>query len=188
MLAGGWGADRLIRRREDGRMLVAAAALFVSAPASLLALLAPSGAIWTFMLFQALSSMMMYVYYATVYSTIHDIIEPALRGTAMALYFFAMYVLGASFGPIATGWLSDHMARGAALAAGVPLLASGPIPEQFRAIGLHQAMYVLPVLGALLAAVLYAASRTVRSDARRLQEWMRSTAAEGSATTAAGNG
>ena len=34
---------------------------------------------------------MMYTYYSTVYSTVQDVIEPALRGTAMALYFAAMY-------------------------------------------------------------------------------------------------
>jgi MFS family permease len=115
----------------------------------------------------------MYAYYATVYSTIQDIIEPALRGTAMALYFFAMYVLGASFGPLATGWMSDHFARRAAAGAGVAL-GAGPVPEQFRAIGLHQAMHIVPALGVVLAAVLCAAAVTVRADIRRLEVWMRS--------------
>ena len=54
----------------------------------------------------------MYVYYAVVYSAIQDVIEPALRGTAMALYFFAMYVLGASFGTWAIGLASDYYTRG----------------------------------------------------------------------------
>ena len=36
----------------------------------------------------------MYTYYSTVYSTVQDVIEPSLRGTAMALYFCAMYALG----------------------------------------------------------------------------------------------
>ena len=56
----------------------------------------------------------MFVYYSTVYSTIQDVIEPSLRGTAMALYFFAMYVFGASFGPVLTGFLSEtlHPPRG----------------------------------------------------------------------------
>ena len=53
----------------------------------------------------------MYVYYASVYATLQDVVEPSLRGTAMALYFFAMYVLGASFGPLATGMLSDYFTR-----------------------------------------------------------------------------
>jgi MFS family permease len=61
----------------------------------------------------------MYMYYATVYSAIQDVIEPGLRGTAMALYFFAMYVLGASLGPVGMGFLSSYFTRQAALNAGV---------------------------------------------------------------------
>ncbi len=173
MLLGGWLGDWMMLRRESGRMLVASWALLLSVPMSFLALMQPSGALTQFMLFQAAASMMMYVYYATVYSTVQDIVEPALRGTAMALYFFAMYVLGASLGPIGTGWVSDLMARRAAAAAGVTLLEASPIPEQFKAVGLHQAMYMVPLLGIALALVLFAGSVTVRRDMKKLQDWMR---------------
>ena len=44
--------------------------------------------------------------------------------------------------------------------------------EPFRAEGLHTAMYIVPILAALLAIVLFAASRTVGRDVARLQEWM----------------
>ena len=47
------------------------------------------------------------MYYGTVYSALQDIVAPSLRGTAMSLYFMAMYLLGASFGPVITGRLSD---------------------------------------------------------------------------------
>jgi MFS family permease len=46
--------------------------------------------------------MLLYAYYGTVYATIQDIIPPP-RGTAMAIYFCAMYFLGAVLGPVATG-------------------------------------------------------------------------------------
>src|SRR5262245_17151713 len=135
----------------------------------------------------------MYAYYASVYATIHDVVEPSLRGTAMALYFFAMYVLGASFGPVGTGLASDYFTFQAASAAG----AVDPLPfgaimgaelrslvgeskgfnlralEPFRAAGLHTAMYIVPVLATILAVVLFAASRTVTKDVARLQAWMR---------------
>ncbi|MGH9902898.1 MAG: hypothetical protein ACRD68_13905 [Pyrinomonadaceae bacterium] len=39
-------------------------------------------------------------------------------------------------------------------------------------------MYIIPVLGALLTLVLFAASRTVTKDVERLQTWMRETSAE----------
>jgi hypothetical protein len=43
--------------------------------------------------------------------------------------------------------------------------------EQFKAVGLHHAMHVIPVLCLALAVVLYAASRTVGRDMTRLREW-----------------
>jgi MFS family permease len=135
----------------------------------------------------------MYAYYSTVYSTIHDVVEPSLRGTAMALYFFAMYVLGASLGPLGTGLASDYFTFQAASAAG----AVDPLPfgsmifaemrslvgepkgfdvrslEPFRRQGLHTAMYIVPALATVLALVLFAASHTVKKDVAKLQEWMR---------------
>jgi hypothetical protein len=69
-------------------------------------------------------------------------------------------VLGASFGPLATGMLSDHFTRRAA--AGAVNL------EPFRGAGLHSAMYVVPLLSILLALVLFAATRTVARDMERV--------------------
>ena len=64
----------------------------------------PAGDVLGFTLLMGIGVGVMFAYYSTVYSTIHDVVEPSLRGTAMALYFFAMYVLGASMGPVGTGW------------------------------------------------------------------------------------
>jgi MFS family permease len=101
-------------------------------------------------------------YYGLVYSAIQDIVAPAMRGTAMAIYFMAMYLCGASFGPYLTGRLSDLMARRAAEAAG-----AARVTEAFRAIGLQQAMFIIPVLSLLLAVVLYCGSRTIVGDMGR---------------------
>jgi hypothetical protein len=101
-------------------------------------------------------------YYGFVYSAIHDIVSPALRSTSMSIYFFAMYLCGASFGPLLTGRLSDSLALRAAHAAG-----SSTASEALRAIGLHQAMFVVPALSAALALVLYAGSRTISVDMLR---------------------
>src|SRR5262249_46079918 len=102
---------------------------------------------------------LLYTYYGTVYASIQDIIEPSLRGTAMAIYFCAMYFLGAMLGPVATGKVSDYCAHRAALDDGMTT-----VTEIHKAIGLHQAMYLVPVLNAALAIVLFAASRTVQRD------------------------
>jgi hypothetical protein len=90
----------------------------------------------------------------------------------MALYFFAMYVFGGSFGPVFTGFLSERYTRSAATTAGVMTFTKDTL-EPFRAAGLHSAMYLIPVLGGLLALVLLAASYTVRKDMDKLQRWMR---------------
>ena len=153
-------------------MIVGAIAILISVPLAFLALERPGGDLWGFGVLMGLAYALMSVYYATVYSTIHDVIEPSLRGTAMALYFFAMYVLGASFGPYGTGVASDYFTENAARASGIFETTSKAL-EPFRAEGLHSAMYVIPILGALLTLVLLAGSRTVTKDMEKLQKWMR---------------
>ncbi len=164
LLIGGALADRWSLRRRDGRLLVAAYATLMAAPLMLLALIQPGRNAALFVTFGALACMVMYVYYASVYATLHDVVEPSLRGTAMAVYFFAMYVLGASFGPLVTGVVSDFFTRRAA--AGQPL-------EPFRGAGLHAAMYLVPALSVVLALVLFAAARTVAADMDRMQKALR---------------
>jgi predicted MFS family arabinose efflux permease len=162
LLAGGWIADRMSAKRRDGRLLCAASSMAIAAPSIFLALNQPKGSIAAFMVLMAIGTMTMFVYYATVYAAIQDVIEPRLRGTAVAIYFCAMYVLGASLGPLGLGMLSDHFAHRAMAAAG-----AGAMTEAFKASGLHSAMYVIPVLAALASLVLFAASRTVEADIRK---------------------
>jgi MFS family permease len=80
----------------------------------------------------------------------------------MAIYFMAMYMCGASFGPLLTGKLSDVLAHRAAALAG-----STVVTEAFRATGLQQAMLIIPVLCSALSVVLYMGSRTITADIRR---------------------
>jgi MFS family permease len=162
LLAGGWLADRMSRKRRNGRLLVAACSMAIAAPCIFLALSQPRGATVAFMGLMAVGTTTMYVYYATVYAAIQDVIAPPLRGIAVAIYFCAMYLLGASLGPVATGMLSDHFARRAMTAAG-----STTLTESFKATGLHAAMYIIPVLAVLASVVLLAASQTVENDIRR---------------------
>jgi predicted MFS family arabinose efflux permease len=167
MLLGGWACDRAAARREDGRLLTCAVALGLAVPFALLFLGQPAGMQVATALLLCLTAAPLYVYYAPVYATVQDIVEPSLRGTAMAVYFFAMYLLGASLGPVGTGALSDAFAARAAAAAGSPV-----IDERARAAGLQQALYLVPALCALLSVVLFAAARTLRRDRRVLRDWM----------------
>lgn len=172
LLFSGFLGNAARRRGVNAPLLVTIAAIFLSIPFFLAALGTASGNVTVFLLLMGTSYGLMVFYYSLVYSTIQETVEPSLRGTAMAIYFFAMYVLGASVGPYATGILSDFFTRHAAQTAGV-FDATQTALEPFRAEGLHSAMYLIPVLSIVLLAVLYAASRTVSKDFEKLQSWMR---------------
>ena len=135
------------RTRNGGRLRFAAAAALVAAPIAYAAIRLPSGhagvAVGLLMIAYGLWQM----YYGLTYAAIQDVVGPALRGTAMAIYFLVMYLCGGAFGPLALGALSDRLAGGTGEAA--------------RAAGLHQAMYAIPALSLLLAIVLWCAARSV---------------------------
>ena len=184
MILGGLLGDAILRRRRNGRMLLAAVAIALSVPLLYFALDQPSGEWLVFSLLFGFGCAMMYVYYATVYSTIQDVIEPSLRATAMALYFCAMYVFGGALGPTVIGRASDYFAHSAAVAANVSLEGLDKAAEQtalepFRAYGLNTALYALPVMSLLLAGTLFAGARTVTRDVDKLQHWMRESAGGG---------
>ncbi len=163
MLAGGWLGDRAARRGPQGRLQLAAVALLLATPCFWLALQQAAGHYLAFAACLLPGCVCLYVYYSTVYATIQDVVEPALRGTAMAVYFLVFY-LGTFIGLNRFGWLSDTLAARAA--------AAGASAADARAIGLHQAMFTLPLLTLVLTGVLYAGSRTVVRDYRRLQDWL----------------
>ncbi len=154
--------DRIIHKRKNGRLVAAAAISLAGAPFAYFGAMQPKGALiaavalWT-VAYGSLNS-----YYGLVYSSIQDIVAPAQRGATMALYFMAMYLCGASFGPLLTGRLSDMFARRAADAEG-----SAKITDAARAIGLQEAILIVPVLSVLLAMVLYMGSRTIGRDIAR---------------------
>jgi MFS family permease len=198
IFAAGWLGDRAFRRGVSGRLHVAWIALAAATPCLLLALDAPAGQLVRCALWLLPACMLLYAYYGAVYATIQDIVAPAFRGTAMALYFCAMYLLGAVLGPVATGWTSDYFARRAAAADGVSasIIASATgqagglqnlwqagwvaetmikpgvsvVTEAHKALGVHDAMYLIPVLNVALVLVLFVASCTVKGDYLRCRE------------------
>lgn len=172
LLLGGVIGDAVTRRWSHGRLSLATICLLASVPLIYLALTRPSGATTSFIVLMGCGVAVMNVYYATVYPAIQDVIEPSLRGTAMSIYFFAMYVLGAALGPLGTGLASDFFTARAAAASGVVEITQKTL-EPFRAEGLHSAMYIIPVLACFLTLVLFAGSRTITKDMERLHSWMR---------------
>jgi MFS family permease len=167
LLLGGWGADYARKRRPNGRLLLGSMTLLVAAPSMYWALEQAPGRLVVFSVLMGFGVMLTYVYYSTVFPAIQDIVPPSLRATGMALYFFAMYLLGGSLGPVLTGKLSDYFTRSAMLSTGTT-----SITESFRATGLHSAMYVIPLCSLIVAVVLFIAACFVAKDMKNLARWM----------------
>ena len=172
LLLGGFVGDWAKKKRPNGALLLAAFAILLSIPFYFFSIGIPAGEYVKFAALIGASVALMYFYYSIVYATIADVTEPASRGTAMAIYFLAMYVLGASLGPYIIGLISDYFTQQAAIAAGITEFTARTL-EPFRGAGLRSAMYIIPVLSTLLMLVLFAASRTVKKDVEKINVWMR---------------
>jgi MFS family permease len=164
---GGWLADKIHQRWQTGRLLFAALSMLVAALATGYALHAGRIEVALFVTLFSIGWLFAYNFYTCVYTAIQDVIEPRLRATAMALFFAGLYLLGGGLGPVAVGLLSDHYAQAAMLAAGAT-----EMNETFKAVGLHGAMYLIPVALLLTMLALLQASRCFVRDAARMQQGM----------------
>jgi MFS family permease len=164
---GGWVADKLHQRFANGRLLFAAASMLIATLATGCALHAGRIEIGVFVGVFSLGWLFAYNFYTCVYTAIQDVVEPRLRATAMALFFAGLYLLGGGLGPVVVGLLSDHFAHSAMAAAGAEQMS-----EAFKAVGLHDAMYLIPVALAMTLVFLYLASRCFSRDAARMREGM----------------
>jgi MFS family permease len=163
LLLGGVIGDLAKKRRANGALLVATVACFLASPFYYFSLGIRTGDVYPFVLLLGTAIALVYFYYPIVYSTIQDITPPRLRGTAMSIYFLAMYLLGGALGPFVVGAISDYFTKQAASVSGVSDFSTAAL-EPFRAAGLHSAMYVVPVLSVVLALVLFMASRTLEKE------------------------
>lgn len=164
---GGWIADKLHQRSPNGRLLFATFSMLVAALATGYALHAGRVEIGVFVGVFSLGWLFAYNFYTCVYTAIQDVVEPRLRATAMALFFAGLYLLGGGLGPVVVGLLSDHFAHSAMALAGVEVMN-----ESFKAIGLHDAMYLIPAALFLTLLFLYQASRCFSRDAERMKARM----------------
>ncbi|NBA94622.1 MFS transporter [Pseudomonas sp. R5(2019)] len=174
---GGWIADRIHQRIANGRLLFAAASMLVATVGTGWALQAGRVEIGVFVAVFSLGWLFAYNFYTCVYTAIQDVVQPRLRATAMALFFAGLYLLGGGLGPVVVGLLSDHFAQAAMIEAG-----AGQMSEAFKAVGLHDAMYLIPVALMLTLVFLLQASRCFSRDAQRMREGME---AEGAGVPAA---
>ncbi len=164
---GGWVADKLHQRFANGRLLFAAGSMLIATVATGYALHAGRIEIGVFVAVFSLGWLFAYNFYTCVYTAIQDVVEPRLRATAMALFFAGLYLLGGGLGPVVVGLLSDHFAHSAMAAAGAEQMS-----EVYKAVGLHDAMYLIPVALFMTLVFLYLASRCFSRDAARMKAGM----------------
>ena len=157
---GGRLADRARRRSARRRVLLGAACLATAAPLTLIAFMLGDESAVLFAAVFGLGWLLGYVFYTCCYPAVSDVIEPRLRGTAVALVFAVGYLLGGALGPLFVGVLADSLAEQARIDAGATELTT-----EFRGSGLHDAMLLLvPVSLAVAASGMFMASRTVAGD------------------------
>jgi MFS family permease len=160
-LMGGQMGDLVTSNARNARLWMAAIIALLGAPIMYYGVTRPEGFAAAALVAIGIGYGAFNTYYGPVYASIQDIVPPNQRGLTMSVYFMAMYLCGASFGPLLTGRLSDFMARRAMHAAGAVRL------EGFRAVGLQRAMVIMPILSVALAIVLYLGSRTMNQDVER---------------------
>ncbi len=167
LIRGGIAGALAKRGRVNGGLIVVAAATLFSVPLFISAIMAEAGNTTLFLFAMGGAFALMYFYYSITYATIAEITPPNLRGTAMAVYFMAMYLLGGALGPYVVGAVSDHFTRKAALAGGITEFTSAAL-EPFRGAGLQSAMMIVPALCIVLALVMFMAARSLRNQHRSL--------------------
>ncbi|MCF7535434.1 spinster family MFS transporter [Pseudomonas petrae] len=167
LTVGGWVADKLHQRWSNGRLMFAAMSMVVATLCTGYALHAGRIEIGVFVGVFSLGWLFSYNFYTCVYTAIQDVAQPRLRATAMALFFAGLYLLGGGLGPVVVGLLSDHFAHSALYAAQVEQMT-----EPFKAVGLHDAMYLIPVALFFALVFLVKASTCFSADAQRMREGM----------------
>ncbi len=172
LTAGGSLADKAHLRSPRGRLLLGTVSMLIAALCTAYPLLAGRIEIAVFVGVFSLGWLFSYNFYTCVYTAIQDVVEPRLRATAMALFFAGLYLLGGGLGPVVVGGLSDHFARAAQAAAG-----AAEMSEAFKAVGLHDALLLIPVALLLTMLALLQASRCFPSDAARMRSKMEADAA-----------
>jgi MFS family permease len=142
VIMGGWLADRLSRRFEAGRAMVAAIALLGSMPLLLIGYSTASSTVFFICNFlaQAATASALGACAAASQALVH----PGMRGTATAIFLLGATLIGLGFGPFVAGYISESSGE---LALGVQASLVAVIP------GLAALALVVRRYGAALRAV-----------------------------------
>jgi predicted MFS family arabinose efflux permease len=142
VVTGGFVGDLLARRTPAGHLLTIAGGFLLAAPAGIVMILAKDRAIFLPALFFAVAFLVLYI--GSVNAVIHNVVHPALRATAVAIFVFIVNLGGAALSPAVVGLISD------------------------RRQSLQAAMLMLPILVFFAGLIALAAATVVAADMRRL--------------------
>ncbi|WP_410589358.1 spinster family MFS transporter [Amycolatopsis sp. lyj-23] len=163
LILGGRIADRASRRSSAARVLTGAYGLLAAVPLTASAFVVAADLPVVFVVVFSAGWLLQYLYFTAAYPAVADVVEPRLRGTAMAVYLAASYLLGGALGPLVAGALSDHFAASRALSV-----------EAAAAHGLHLSLAIVIPVGLLVgAAGLFGAARCVTRDRTRMRSSLR---------------
>lgn len=122
---GGAIADRLMRRRRSGRLLVSAFGFILGIPFVVGGLFATSVLQFLLCLFPGM--FLFSCYMGPSIAILHDVVPYRFRGTAAAWYIFMVHLLGDAISPPIIGWLSQLSELRYALLLPVGMAALGSI-------------------------------------------------------------
>jgi MFS family permease len=103
-LAGGFLADRLMRRLRAARLLVSASGFLLGVPFALLGLYATSATV--FLVGVAVAIFFFVWYTGPIIAILHDVVARRYRSTIAAAYIFSIHLLGDAISPPIVGWIS----------------------------------------------------------------------------------
>ena len=111
--AGGWLGDRLLRRSRQAYLWLSGLVTLVAAPLTLVALTAVTPAVyWTAIV---AAELCLFASTGPINSTIVNVVDPAMRATAVAFSIFAIHLLGDVPSPSLVGVISDARTLGEAM-------------------------------------------------------------------------
>lgn len=155
-------------RRDPRYYLAIPAASYVLAAGLQMAALLQSNLIALVALL-ALGQLCCVVYLGPTFGVLHNMVEPRMRATAVAIVFVLTSLIGLGLGPVLVGWLSDFAGARATDAATWASCMNGSTSTECREASFHGVKIAL-VSAALLylwpAIHYFVASRSVATDLR----------------------
>lgn len=159
LTTGGWISDKAQQLHKSGRLIFGTVGMLLSTLGTGLAVILGVDSLVVFAICFGLGWLALYSYHVAVYPAIQEVVEPQLRATAVGLYFACMYLLGGALGPLILGALSDYLSQSAMNESGTLVMN-----ETFKAIGLYQALYLVPIALLFTAIFLFKASQHFAKD------------------------